>query len=131
MGMPPPFGGFKPHHRHHHRHHGHKGKHGKMVPPPFQMPYFFNPYGTNMQYGPESPNLTFGQEDFPTELEEYDPNTMPNVADNEENDKINPNTSATFAEVAAADAAADEAEGKDPAAPSKEPVQQVVPGFDL
>jgi len=124
MGMPP-FGGLK-----HHRHHGHKGKHGKMAPPPFQMPYCFNPYGMNMQYSPESPNLTFGQDNIPTELEEYDPNTMPNVA-GEENDKINPNTSATFAEVAAADAAADEAEGKDPAAPPKEPVPQVVPGFDL
>jgi hypothetical protein len=123
---PPPFGGPK---HHHHHHHGHKGKHGKF--PPFQMPYFFNPYGVNMQYynGPESPNLTFGQDDYPTELEEFDPNTMPNVAEDEI--KNNANTSATYAEVAAADAAADAAEGKDPAAPPKDQVPQVVPGFDL
>jgi len=96
------------------------------------MPFYFNPYGNEMQYyAPESPNLTFGQEYFTSELDDFDPNTMPNVTtavDDEENDK--PNTSASYAEAAAADAAADAADGNDPASPKKT-VPQVVPGFDL
>jgi len=84
-------------------------------------------------YAPESPNLTFGQDYYSSELDGFDPNSMPNVTnavDDEENENDKPNTSASYAEAAAADAAADAAKGKDPASPSKT-VPQVVPGFDL